>query len=1099
MGKSTFKVPARLSALFIAILLLSNITIGCFRSAGTIGIAGVKGTSFEGWQVYYEGRDESAYRLDFGLEVSGLEMWLYVQTQRTDYLNYWNDSIKIVLVGTPELIVTSNDSFTVEPIVGFTKIGYKDDKQKSTGGLHGIYYVLPQKSYVNYINLTIRLQSGEPRLDVSKSYARAWEPYVDIVQVVTWTLGWYDFNVTEDGRGRTALVSFGTPVGDQPSESGLTFTFGKAFVPPRILWKPDVYVEIGYAGGINIAPESFTGTGNYRCKIDAGIGNGTYLNDAVAFGFGQTVYTVNKSGIPLPVEEAASGTVDVLLELGEEVLKSPAAKMILKALGYVKFVYDLVDIIATLGFDETVAESKILIFKDVDIKAERLFAWFNFYAQIKSAGLSGGIVNFWGECPFGSSIFDSLGYSVTDLPDGGMQVGGILLDYYDPDYAGGNVIIVRPDGYVSPATTLIASNDFKVYTLTRDDVATIVLERDNVILDGLGHTLNGGVVVTQTQATRRENITIRSMRINGGLDGWELCNTIGLWALILESYDKLGIFLFDTFNVTVTGNTIISCQVGVVLRGAQFCAIEENNIEGANIGILFDNRGECYYTENNVVSKNNISSSEIGIFTNCYGPSNITQNHLMGNAIGIKAEGDIETISHNDIVQCGQGIVCSGRTGDKLIYKNTILNCTSGIDMWGETVKICENYIAHCTDFGIRSSDCNVSRNEILDCGYGVIGGGVVEANSISNCGCGIGYSYGEIVGNRIANATTGIYLNGDEILARQKAPNVLRNDVRYCHFGAHLQDLYDVTVRGNNFISNNYGIYLTAFWWHTREISENNFVRNNVSILIAHEDYGDIIATIFHNNFIENAHKPGGKPWWCFWDNGTEGNFWSDYSGTDADCDGIGDAPYNISGQASDNHPLMEPLGELPPVTTDYTVQGGTAIRLTSNSIISDLRYAPENRTISFYVSWRKGTKGFVDIQIPKSIGDWQLEVLFDGKPIPFNESRSKDFVSVHFTYEHSRHEVVIRLKPEETPPEQGFPNEVLAVVAAGILLFIVVSIRKRQTSKRQSLRQRCCRKFVRSFYFFVEFLFLTFITAVAAILFLIEGIMLHLKTKKD
>jgi hypothetical protein len=274
IGKSTFKLLVGLSALFIATLLLSNTMIGCFRSAGTIGIAEVEGTGFEGWQVYYEGSDESAYRLDFGMEASGLEMWLYIQTQRTDYLSYWNDSIKIVLVGKPELVVTSNGSFAVEPIVGFTKIGYKDDEEKSTGGLHGIYYVLPQKSYVNYINVTIRLQSGEPQLDTSRSYARVWEPYVDIVPVVTWTLGWYDFNVTEDGRGRTALVSFGAPVGNQPSESGLTFTFGKAFVPPRILGKPDVYVEIGYAGGINIAPESFTGTGNYRCKIDAGIGKG---------------------------------------------------------------------------------------------------------------------------------------------------------------------------------------------------------------------------------------------------------------------------------------------------------------------------------------------------------------------------------------------------------------------------------------------------------------------------------------------------------------------------------------------------------------------------------------------------------------------------------------------------------------------------------------------------------------------------------------------------------------------------------------------------------------------------------------------------------
>jgi nitrous oxidase accessory protein NosD len=1003
------------------------------------------------WLVYYEQRDESAYRFNFSRETSGLEMWLYIQTSPEDRRGYDDDWIRITVVGKPFEVATSEGNYIVEPIVGLTRIGYKNDREKSVGGLHAAYYVLPKKNYVNYVNITVHAPFGKPRLDLSKSYIKAWEPNVDIVQLVTWNLGWYAFNVTEDGRGRTALASFGLPVGSQPSESGLTFSFGKAFTPPRILWKPDVYIEVSYAGGINIAPESFTGTGNYRCKIDAGIGNGTFLNEAVAFGLAQTVYSVNKGGIPLPVEEAASGAIDILLEIGEDVLESPLAEAILRGLGYVKLVYDFASLIATLGFDETVAESQILVFKDVDIKAERFFAWFNFYAQIKSAGLSGGIVNFWGECPFGSSIFDYLGYSVTDLPNSGMQVGGILLDYYDPDYAGGNVIVVLPDGYVSPVTTLITSNDFKVYTLTRDDTATIVLERDNVILDGLGHTLNGGVVVTQTRATRRENITITSVKINGGLNGGELYNAIGLWPIILDRYDKVGVFLLDAFNVTITGNVIADCQVGVVLKGAQFCTVLANNIAGANVGVFLDQRGCYYYTENNVISDNDVYSCEIGIFTlNDYGTTSITRNNLTLNAVGIEAEGGTETISYNRIVQCGQGIVTRAHTGGKLVYKNAVLNCTYGIDMWGEAVKIYENYIAHCTDFGIRSSDCNVSRNEILDCGYGVVGGGFIEANSIFNCTFGIGHSYGEIVGNRIANATTGIYLSGDEILARQKPPSVFRNDVRFCHVGVHLQDLGDVTVRGNNFISNGYGIYLTAFWWHAREISENNFVRNNVSIFVAHEDFGDIIATIFHNNFIENAHKPGGKPWWCSWDNGAEGNFWSDYSGTDADGNGIGDTPYNISGQASDNHPLMEPLGELTPVTTSYTIQGGAAIRLTSNSIISDFRYTPENRAISFYVSWRKGTRGFVDIKIPKSIVSGQPEVLFDGKPIPFNKSESEDYINVNFTYEHSRHEVVIRFKQEETLFEQGYLYMVMFCGAAFVLLFsLAILVRRRRAGK--------------------------------------------------
>jgi len=42
-------------------------------------------------------------------------------------------------------------------------------------------------------------------------------------------------------------------------------------------------------------------------------------------------------------------------------------------------------------------------------------------------------------------------------------------------------------------------------------------------------------------------------------------------------------------------------------------------------------------------------------------------------------------------------------------------------------------------------------------------------------------------------------------------------------------------------------------------------------------------------------------------WDNGTTGNYWSDYNGTDTNSNGIGDTPYIIEENNQDNYPLME------------------------------------------------------------------------------------------------------------------------------------------------------------------------------------------------
>jgi hypothetical protein len=69
---------------------------------------------------------------------------------------------------------------------------------------------------------------------------------------------------------------------------------------------------------------------------------------------------------------------------------------------------------------------------------------------------------------------------------------------------------------------------------------------------------------------------------------------------------------------------------------------------------------------------------------------------------------------------------------------------------------------------------------------------------------------------------------------------------------------------------------------------------------------------TFFWNNFITPVPvNMGGSV--NIWDKGypSGGNYWSGYTGTDVNHDGIGDTPYVIDESSIDNYPLMNPWVE--------------------------------------------------------------------------------------------------------------------------------------------------------------------------------------------
>ena len=124
----------------------------------------------------------------------------------------------------------------------------------------------------------------------------------------------------------------------------------------------------------------------------------------------------------------------------------------------------------------------------------------------------------------------------------------------------------------------------------------------------------------------------------------------------------------------------------------------------------------------------------------------------------------------------------------------------------------------------------------------------------------------------------------------------------------------------------------LTSLNWHaiySLSSHNNTFVENT----IRNGTYGISMEnssrnTFYHNNFIYNKQQVYQVNSFNKWDNGKEGNYWSDYKGTDTNGDGIGDTQTPHLGV--DYHPLISVFDKTPPIADagrNQTVFKNTAV----------------------------------------------------------------------------------------------------------------------------------------------------------------------------
>ena len=233
------------------------------------------------------------------------------------------------------------------------------------------------------------------------------------------------------------------------------------------------------------------------------------------------------------------------------------------------------------------------------------------------------------------------------------------------------------------------------------------------------------------------------------------------------------------------------------------------------------------------------------------------------------------------------------------------------------------------------------------------------------------------------------------------------------------------------NKISSNRNEGMNIYWCHNNNITSNIIINNKKDGISLFGSNGQSYNNTFFRNVIKNNTNIGLGIWgtsgWNLvynnifignainafdngtynqWDNGSLGNYWSDYAGIDSNGDGIGDTPYYINGTAKsqDNFPIWELGDELPPeifinspainqvfgfnapdfnITIDdqspinmtwYTIDGRQtnftffALTGTINQTAWDNQES-ESLTLSFYANDTMGNLGFKEVSIEKDI----------------------------------------------------------------------------------------------------------------------------------